>query len=382
MLYEMATGTIPYDADTPFAIVLSHISEPLPLPSKIDPNIPEEVERVILKSMSKDQDDRYQTAGAMAKELCSALGLANGDTLHSTPLETVASLPKVQEIVPPAASPISREAIPVVPDPTTREAAPTKAASPARESIFHRTVGFLQRAVQFRRRDETATPEAVDQSITQQQKAASVAETISNLRLDAAVPAQVRLERTFDLAVAVRQLSSAVLSEPDLTEVRSGSVQVSWPESESFIHLRVQVSAPECEIYGTDTYSFRLYSSQDSPVFYFHLTPKSLGEISIIVTVYQEDDWLGSARIHTVAQEQVVGKVKVQFTSEAVSTKPDDERESLRRQLAQRRSNLLKLQEQAALYGAGEVPLHMLNQIEAEEQAIVEIEAKLVELEG
>jgi outer membrane protein assembly factor BamB len=50
---------------------------------------------------------------------------------------------------------------------------------------------------------------------------------------------------------------------------------------------------------------------------------------------------------------------------------------SLRRQLAQHHSNLNKLQEDAALYGAGEVPLRLQNQIEAEQKAIAEIEARL-----
>jgi hypothetical protein len=56
-------------------------------------------------------------------------------------------------------------------------------------------------------------------------------------------------------------------------------------------------------------------------VFYFHLTSKKAGEIGIIVKVYQEDDWLGSARVHTVAQEQVAGEVQVKLISYAL--KPD-----------------------------------------------------------
>jgi hypothetical protein len=98
MLYEMVTGTVPYDADTPFAVIMQHISEPLPLPRKINPNVPEEVERVILKALSKNPDDRYQTAGGMAKDLRDAVGVAPDDTLHSTPLRTVASAPKVEQI--------------------------------------------------------------------------------------------------------------------------------------------------------------------------------------------------------------------------------------------------------------------------------------------
>ena len=56
----------------------------------------------------------------------------------------------------------------------------------------------------------------------------------------------------------------------------------------------------------------------------------------------------------------------------------DDTVQSLRRQLVQHRSNLNKLKEDAASYGAGEVPLRLQNQIEAEQRAIEELEAKLV----
>jgi hypothetical protein len=98
MLYEMVTGTVPYDADTPFAVIMQHISEPLPMPSKINPDVPEAVERVILKAMSKSPDDRFQTAGEMARELREAVGMAADDTLHRTPLKTLASSPKVQQI--------------------------------------------------------------------------------------------------------------------------------------------------------------------------------------------------------------------------------------------------------------------------------------------
>ncbi len=100
MLYEMVTGSVPYDADTPFAVIMQHINEPLPLPTKINPDLPEDIERVILKALSKNPDDRYQTAGEMAKDLRNAVGLAPDDTLHSNPLKTLATGPKVKEIDP------------------------------------------------------------------------------------------------------------------------------------------------------------------------------------------------------------------------------------------------------------------------------------------
>src|ERR687891_1926310 len=46
ILYEMVTGRVPYTADTPLAVILKHVSDPLPLPSSIKPDVPEVIEQV------------------------------------------------------------------------------------------------------------------------------------------------------------------------------------------------------------------------------------------------------------------------------------------------------------------------------------------------
>ncbi len=69
MLYEMLTGDVPFQADTPMAIVIKHISAPMPMPRQVNPDIPEVLERIILKATAKSPDDRYQTA----EELVAAL---------------------------------------------------------------------------------------------------------------------------------------------------------------------------------------------------------------------------------------------------------------------------------------------------------------------
>ena len=69
MLYEMVTGKLPYEAETPMAVVLKHINAPLPLPREANPDLLEAVERVILKAMAKAPEDRYQTAGEMVEAL-------------------------------------------------------------------------------------------------------------------------------------------------------------------------------------------------------------------------------------------------------------------------------------------------------------------------
>jgi ligand-binding sensor domain-containing protein/tRNA A-37 threonylcarbamoyl transferase component Bud32 len=62
MLYEMVVGQLPFDADTPLAIILKHINDPLPLPSSVNPSISPAVEQVLLKALAKNPDDRFPTA--------------------------------------------------------------------------------------------------------------------------------------------------------------------------------------------------------------------------------------------------------------------------------------------------------------------------------
>ena len=80
MLYEMMTGRVPYEAETPMAVVWQHISAPLPLPSHVNPNVPPKVERVILKAMAKDPDDRFQTVGEMIAAFATAVRPARAET--------------------------------------------------------------------------------------------------------------------------------------------------------------------------------------------------------------------------------------------------------------------------------------------------------------
>jgi serine/threonine protein kinase len=67
MLFELLTGRVPYEADTPMAVIIKHIHDPLPSPREINPIIPIGVEQVIVKALSKNPDDRHQSAGELAK---------------------------------------------------------------------------------------------------------------------------------------------------------------------------------------------------------------------------------------------------------------------------------------------------------------------------
>jgi basic membrane protein A len=61
VFYELVTGRKPYIADTPMAVLLKHMTDPLPNPHLFVPDLPDEVEKVLIKAMAKQPDDRYET---------------------------------------------------------------------------------------------------------------------------------------------------------------------------------------------------------------------------------------------------------------------------------------------------------------------------------
>ncbi|MFQ5944027.1 MAG: serine/threonine protein kinase, partial [Anaerolineales bacterium] len=65
VLYQLTTGRLPYDGDTPMSVVIKHINDPLPRPRYLNPHLPDMLEAVILKAMAKDPDDRYESVSGM-----------------------------------------------------------------------------------------------------------------------------------------------------------------------------------------------------------------------------------------------------------------------------------------------------------------------------
>lgn len=69
VLYELVTGQVPFSGESMFSIALKHLQEPVPSPREVNPQLPVEVERIILKAMSKDQASRYQSADELLRDL-------------------------------------------------------------------------------------------------------------------------------------------------------------------------------------------------------------------------------------------------------------------------------------------------------------------------
>jgi tRNA A-37 threonylcarbamoyl transferase component Bud32 len=91
--YHMLTGRVPFDAATPMAVILAKQQDPLPLPRSLNPNIPEHVEEILLKALSRDPAARHTSAAAFIRALGDAAqsdGKAAGGTAPRVPDATVA----------------------------------------------------------------------------------------------------------------------------------------------------------------------------------------------------------------------------------------------------------------------------------------------------
>ncbi|MDH3641921.1 MAG: serine/threonine protein kinase [Gammaproteobacteria bacterium] len=88
VLFEMVTGQVPFSADTPMAVMLKAIGEPLPIPRTLNDDISEALQGVILKGTAKEPDDRYQSAAAFAADLKRAMSNDGATVVRAVP-ETV-----------------------------------------------------------------------------------------------------------------------------------------------------------------------------------------------------------------------------------------------------------------------------------------------------
>ena len=95
VMYEMVTGKVPFDADTPVSVALKHMQEdPIP-PIEENKNLPEAVNKIILKALKKDPMLRYQTATEMLQDLRMALKNPSGDFVEEVDYDETARTQKI-----------------------------------------------------------------------------------------------------------------------------------------------------------------------------------------------------------------------------------------------------------------------------------------------
>lgn len=87
VMYEMVTGKVPFDADTPVSIALMHMQEKAVEPAILNTTIPNSVNKIIIKAMQKDANLRYQSASEMLKDLNMALKNPDGNFVFMKDIE-------------------------------------------------------------------------------------------------------------------------------------------------------------------------------------------------------------------------------------------------------------------------------------------------------
>ncbi|HID53677.1 MAG TPA: hypothetical protein EYP41_16790 [Anaerolineae bacterium] len=97
ILYEMITGRQPFTSDSPIDILRQQAETPLPPPASFKSGIPPAVEEVLYKVLEKEPDDRYQTAGDLARALQQATGLTSYQLVTAVGITTIAEPPQVDD---------------------------------------------------------------------------------------------------------------------------------------------------------------------------------------------------------------------------------------------------------------------------------------------
>src|SRR3954466_13092675 len=69
VLYELLTGKTPFEGETPVEIAMKHLSTTPKPPSKLRPDVPRELDMVVMRALAKNPDERYQTADEMEADL-------------------------------------------------------------------------------------------------------------------------------------------------------------------------------------------------------------------------------------------------------------------------------------------------------------------------
>jgi serine/threonine-protein kinase len=121
VLYEMLTGKVPFTGDTPVEIAMKHLSQVPDPPSKLRPQVPHDLDAVVMRALAKDPDQRYASAEEMDADLARvARGVAVSretedamtQVLSGVGVSTAATMIQRPRAVAPPAPPIYRQPTP------------------------------------------------------------------------------------------------------------------------------------------------------------------------------------------------------------------------------------------------------------------------------
>ncbi|HKQ73785.1 MAG TPA: serine/threonine-protein kinase [Blastocatellia bacterium] len=91
ILYEMLAGTVPFDSKTPTAIAVQQVNKVPPPLRELNPNVPPQVEAVVMRALKKRPEERPQTAAALAEELIAAV--------HNHPISSAGQNAEVEQSI-------------------------------------------------------------------------------------------------------------------------------------------------------------------------------------------------------------------------------------------------------------------------------------------
>ena len=89
IFYQMTTGALPFESDSPFGMIHKHINEKPPKPTEKNPKIPKALETIILRCLKKEPEKRYASAEKL-KEALEGLNIKAGKTKASATMATLA----------------------------------------------------------------------------------------------------------------------------------------------------------------------------------------------------------------------------------------------------------------------------------------------------
>jgi len=104
LLYELLTGTVPFQGDSPVAVALQHLSTAPRPPSELNPAVDPQLDQVVLKALAKDPNDRYTTADRFIDALEAVRGRHNGAAGQQAgidQMDTASFYPPAPLVVPP-----------------------------------------------------------------------------------------------------------------------------------------------------------------------------------------------------------------------------------------------------------------------------------------
>ena len=91
LLFEMLTGQLPYNGDTPVAVALMHVQERMPLVREFKADVPPILEKIVSKALAKDKSERYQAADDLLHDLEYAVDVLTGSGEYSDKIRKYAT---------------------------------------------------------------------------------------------------------------------------------------------------------------------------------------------------------------------------------------------------------------------------------------------------